>query len=56
MLEWIYYVKAEGPPENYIPKDKCVHQGHQTCTSKKGTSLIKKFTGGPALLARANIR
>lgn len=23
VLEWIYYVRAEGPPENYVPKDKC---------------------------------
>ena len=28
VLEWIYYVSAEDPPANYVPKDKCDHQGH----------------------------
>ena len=39
MVEWIYPVQPEDPPENYVPEDRGVHQGHQQCT---------------ALLARAN--
>lgn len=47
--------KGRRSTENYVPEDKCVHQGPQKCTRKRGTS-ITKFTGGPALLAGANRR
>lgn len=53
MLEWIYCVKAEYPPENSVPQDKYAHQGHQKYTRKRGMSITKKFTGGPTPLARA---
>lgn len=53
MLEWIYYVRAEDSPENYVPEGKRVHQGRRKCTGKRGTS-ITKFTVGPALLVKAN--
>lgn len=42
--------KGRRSTENYVPEDKCVDQGPQKCTRKRGTSTTK-FTGGPALLA-----
>lgn len=50
MLVWMYCVRAEDPPENYVPGNKCIHQGHQKCTGKRVRNITKKFTGSPFLV------
>lgn len=44
MLKWIFYVKPENSPEDYVPQedkeDRYIIYPNQKCTSGQGTKII----------------